>query len=515
MMKREIIIILILIVFGTVNAQNYYMETPEGFGEGATGGGDAAPTIVTTYNDLKSKIASSSAAVILVSGEITIPDGGIISAIVKNKTILGLPGARLISTSQTQSGSGTLYLQDGSENVIIRNLIFEGPGAYDTDGRDNLCSDGCIKLWVDHCEFQDGTDGNFDLKGNTDNVTISWCKFTYLKPPTPGGPGGSDDHRFSDLVGSSSSAAPSDGHYSITFQNCYWADGCRERMPRARNAELHILNCYYNTTVSSSLAFGIGGGINNSTCYVEKTNFARISNVYKEYTSDGGSVDINFVDCLKGTSDHGTVNKPTYTYTALPVEDVEMYLTNESCGAGATLLVNEDGQISTICDGTLIYDLTAETIGTGVGTIELSPEGGSYEIGTIVTLTARSGENSYFIGWGGDIDETKWQTTVTVEDDINITANFEMLESQPKLFTESVKCYPLYVSKTFYIEFPNSLSGEAFIKVYSLTGAKVMTLSQEIVSNKVYLDVSNLTRGIYFCSISANNMETVQKFVKK
>ena len=80
-----------------------------------------------------------------------------------------------------------------------------------------------------------------------DNTTISWCKFTYLKPAIAGGSGGSNDHRFSDLIGSGATDFPSDGHYSITFQNCYWADGCKERMPRARNAEIHLLNCYYNT----------------------------------------------------------------------------------------------------------------------------------------------------------------------------------------------------------------------------------------------------------------------------
>ena len=165
--------------------------------------------------------------VILVSGTITC---SYTSETLTNKTIIGLKGVRLVNTNQTTTGSGILYLKPGSNNVIIRNLIFEGPGAYDVDGRDNLTSE-CTNLWVDHCEFQDGTDGNFDNKGAGDNTTISWCKFTYLKPAKAGGPGGADDHRFTNLVGSSKSDFPTDGHYSITFQNCYWAEGCKERMP--------------------------------------------------------------------------------------------------------------------------------------------------------------------------------------------------------------------------------------------------------------------------------------------
>ncbi|MEZ4891416.1 MAG: T9SS type A sorting domain-containing protein [Saprospiraceae bacterium] len=332
------------------NAQNYYTASAEGFGAAATGGGNAAPVVVSTYNELKSKILDANTPVVLVSGTITIPDGGQISSIVQNKTILGLPGARLINNTKTQSGSGVLYLKPGSSNVIIRNLTFEGPGAYDVDGRDNLTSDGCVNLWVDHCEFQDGIDGNFDIKGKSDNVTVSWCKFTYLKPPTSGGSGGANDHRYTNLVGSGSSDAPNDLHYSITFQNCYWANGCRERMPRARNGELHILNCYYNTDVSSSTALGLGGGVNNLSCYVENCDFASIGTVYKNYSSsDGGTVAVNFTGCLNGVANVGSVSAPGYAYTAYPATEVATHVANGNCGAGATLQITEMGEISSPC----------------------------------------------------------------------------------------------------------------------------------------------------------------------
>lgn len=340
---------LIIFVLGLTNlsAQNYFMSAPEGFGAAATGGGNAIPVTVSTYADLTAKLKLTTPQVILVSGTIACTYA---SVLVNDKTIIGLPGARLVSTDQTAAGSGILSLKPGSNNIIIRNLIFEGPGAYDVDGRDNLTSEA-TNIWVDHCEFQDGMDGNFDNKGAADNVTVSWCKFTYLKAPKPGGSGGADDHRFSDLVGSAKSDFPSDGHYSITFKNCYWADGCRERMPRARNAELHILNCYYNTSVTSSLAIGLGGGDKNSTCYVEGTDFAQIGTAFKNYIStDGGTVGIVFLNSLKAPADYGeTVTKPSYTYTTLPVADLAGYITNTSCGSGATLQVSASGVISTSC----------------------------------------------------------------------------------------------------------------------------------------------------------------------
>lgn len=328
------------------------MATPQGYASNATGGGNTTPVVVTNYTAFKNALQSTSSAnsVIIVSGTI---ECVYTSVLLTNKTILGLPGAKLRNiqitpgnSSTSAANSGILNIKPGSNNVIIRNLIFEGPGAYDVDGRDNLTNEG-TNVWVDHCEFQDGMDGNFDNKGQADNVTISWCKFTYLKPAIAGGSGGSNDHRFTNLVGSSSTDAPADGHYSITFQNCYWASGCKERMPRARNAQLHLLSCYYNTGISNSKAIGLGGGINNTTCYVENTNFSNISNVYTSYIStDGGTVALNFNNCLNGASNIGSVAAPTYTTTPNPVNDVVNYLTDSTCGAGATLNITTSGAVA-------------------------------------------------------------------------------------------------------------------------------------------------------------------------
>lgn len=76
--------------------QSYFLTLPKVFGSATTGGGNASVT-VTNYTNLKSNMTASDARVILVSGEITIPSGQPISAVIKNKTIIGLPGAKLIN----------------------------------------------------------------------------------------------------------------------------------------------------------------------------------------------------------------------------------------------------------------------------------------------------------------------------------------------------------------------------------------------------------------------------------
>lgn len=455
-MKKIALVITILLFVNNITGQNYYMPTPEGFGAAATGAG--TPTVsntvtVSTYSALSNALNSTSAAnsVILVSGTI---DCVYTSVSLTNKTIIGLPGAKLRNTQITignsvtsGANSGILYIKSGSKNVIIRNLIFEGPGAYDVDGRDLLTSEG-KDIWVDHCEFQDGMDGNFDIKGAADNTTVSWCKFTYLKPAIAGGSGGSNDHRFTNLVGSGIDDMPSpDGRFSVTFKNCYWAEGCKARMPRARNAELHVLNCYYKTTASGASAIGLGAGDSGTTCYVENCNFEQITTISSPVTEGSGTTSVKFDGCTKGITptavtglDKLTATKPTYTYTVLPVANVASYVSNASCGAGATLNVTATGVISSNCPNLGIEDHTLKL---------------------------------------GEL-------------------------------------YPTTVDSILNIDLSDNASGEAIINIFSASGANVFSYATKVsASEKLSLNVAELAKGFYLCKLKIDEKVSTWKFIKK
>jgi len=322
----------------------YYMSSPVGFAEGTTGGGTptASNTVtVTTSAELISAL-SGNKSVILLSGSITTSR---IQCTASNISLIGLPGAKLVNLTQTADGSGILHLKSGS-NVIIRNIIFIGPGAYDVDGWDCLTNKGCTKLWVDHCEFQDGMDGNFDNTNSADNITVSWCKFTYLKPPKAGGSGGSNDHRFTNLVGGSDSDTPSDGYYSITWLNCWWADGCVDRMVRARNAKNDMLNCYWNSTVASK-NIHLSPEDNGTYIYVENGVF-KCSGDIVNFEKTGNN-NVKFVNCTGGGANTGSVPAPTYSWSSTPASSVVSMVTNTTCGAGATLKVTTAGALSSGC----------------------------------------------------------------------------------------------------------------------------------------------------------------------
>jgi pectate lyase len=333
----------------------FVMTCPEGHGEGTTGGG--IPTLtntitVSTASALKSALTGQK-SVILVSDTISTSR---MDVIVTNKTIIGLPGATLINNDRTGGGSGILYLKAGSKNVIIRNLSFQGAGAYDADGWDLLTNKGCTKLWVDHCDFKDGVDDCFDNSNSADSITVSWCKFSYLIPPLAGGSGGSADHRFANLVGGSDTDSPIDNHYSITWKNCWWADGVVDRMVRARNAELHFINCYWNSK-DTKHCISLTGGNKGTTCYVEGGVFACPG--IPAGLDGTQSMSIKFEDCTKngvlvttptlggGARNSTNVTKPAYKYTVSPSNQVVDAVTNTTYGAGATLQVSNEGFVST------------------------------------------------------------------------------------------------------------------------------------------------------------------------
>ena len=191
-MKRFLLCLMSVVTLSFANAVNYCAPQSWGFaGTSVTGGGSATPTLVSNESQLATALNTKN-SVILITQDITVTNH--ISSDKSNLTIMALPGKKLISNKQNKDESGILYLK--GNNILIRNVTFVGPGAYDCDGWDNLCLDKATNVWVDHCDFQDGCDGNFDIKGKSDNITVTWCRFRYLKEPKAGGSGGADDHRF-------------------------------------------------------------------------------------------------------------------------------------------------------------------------------------------------------------------------------------------------------------------------------------------------------------------------------
>ena len=447
---------------GTVN---YCAGKAIGYGASATGGGNATPVLVSTVDELETAMTAKAASVVIITQDLTFTTHLSITA--SNKTLLALPGVKLTSAIQNKDNSGILYIKD-SKNIILRNLTFVGPGAYDCDGWDLLCFDGVTNAWVDHCDFQDGCDGNFDNKGETDNITVTFCRFRYLKKPKAGGSGGTDDHRFSNLLGSSSKDKPSDGTYNMTWAYCWWDEGCVERMLRCRNASLHFLNCYWNSSVAHYYI-----GPENADCYVEGCNFE--GSVEKKkifYENYDGTNGVKFVNCASANgvpsniSDRSVVT-PSYTYTALTAAEAKTTVTNTTCGAGATLTVTTAGAVSSSCDSSVTPDPTPDP----------DPDTDPEPSGDITYNFS----DAQFDNLVGDITSTVTTGGLTI---VATSSNKVTIDENTKTYNTLSFSRRLKLSGTMgtdyrYVEF--AVTGACKIEVYGMSGNSNNTRSLKLL----------------------------------
>jgi pectate lyase len=283
-----------------------------------TGGGNATPTLVSTASALTNALSASGSAVIIITQNIEMP---YTSVKVTNKTILALPGVKLYSNEQTASTSGILYFKSGSNNVIMRNLTFEGPGAYDCDGRDNLCFDGATNIWVDHCDFVDGTDGNLDINTRSDFITISWCTFSYTDR--------SFIHMNTNLIGANDNPSQGIDNLNVTYANCIWGYKCDQRMPMVRFGNIHVLNCYYNCPGNSAAVNPRRDSeVLLEGCYFEKG----VKNIFHERDSRAYQMKDNIFRETFKPKNKGTVTMP-YKYEVIPPKILPSVLTGTG-GAG-------------------------------------------------------------------------------------------------------------------------------------------------------------------------------------
>ena len=238
------------------------------------------------------------------------------------KTIIEMTG----DTQERYRESGILSLR-GCRNIIIRNIVFVGPGAIDVGGNDLIsCVHGTKNCWIDHCAFTDGMDGNFDITGMSDFITVSWCTFSYTEH--------SYMHQNTNLVGYGDREVP--GFLNITFAFNWWGTGCKQRMPMGRAGRIHMLNNYYSSTTASNCI----NPRKNSEFLIEGNYF---ETGVKHYYSQNSATAVtwttdNYIAEAKQlpASIAYTVTVP-YDYAVAPVADVPAMV---KAKAGATLFYN-------------------------------------------------------------------------------------------------------------------------------------------------------------------------------
>ncbi|MFE3846077.1 PKD domain-containing protein [Thermoplasmatota archaeon] len=159
-------------------------------------------------------------------------------------------------------------------------------------------------------------------------------------------------------------------------------------------------------------------------------------------TDDSPTVTITFQTYTLGTSmsgsGSGTIevspSGPTYvhgttaTLWANASGDSDFVLWSGDLGGSTTpttLYMDDDKNVDAQFD-LKGYTLGTSMSGSGSGTLEVSPSGPTYVHGTTVTLWANASIGSTFDGWSGDLGGSTTPTTLYMDDNKNVDAEFSL-----------------------------------------------------------------------------------------
>ena len=262
--------------FASFNMSDYipsdWEQSPTGFGRNTTGCGSnpnkiweikSAGDVKDVNDDLENN------QLILINGHVDVRNVGkkddmkISVKDKKNITIIGINDAVF---------SGSISVGGSSNNVIIRNIFFEGM-FEDGDTEDSIKDkkngdlvtirgEDVKNIWVDHCTFIKSADGLIDMTRGATNITVSWC---ILGDPTKSrnrkdgnSSKKSTTHHKVMLIGAGDySDGGSDEETAmkvqITIHHC-WFPG-NSRNPRIRYARpIHLYNNFYDQNSMYTIA---------------------------------------------------------------------------------------------------------------------------------------------------------------------------------------------------------------------------------------------------------------------
>lgn len=284
-----------------------------GFGDPATGGGmipETDPSYRKVYapGDLRLALANNNTKVIEIMNDLNLGWNEIgatnQTGAFRQSTAASLHPVLMasgITTIDIQNKNGlTIFSANGAtirhgefnikraHNLLVRNLKFDelwewdeaDKGDYDSKDWDFITigdAGACTNVWIDHCDFTKAYDGVLDIKGGTNNVTISWCRFL----SDDGGPDSFVRRQFlyfetntvattmydflrtngfsvediiaiarpqkkGHLVGATELNAANAG-LKVTLHHNYYLN-MQDRMPRLRAGNAHAYNLYVNNT---------------------------------------------------------------------------------------------------------------------------------------------------------------------------------------------------------------------------------------------------------------------------
>lgn len=194
----------------------------------------------------------------------------------------------------------------------------------------------------------------------------------------------------------------------------------------------------------------------------------------------------------------------------------EFALFNRSTGA-----VVDQGNLDALMEGADITPVTSYTLSStsnGSGSISFDPTGGTYEAGTTVTVTATADSGWTFSSWSGDLSGSDNPTTITVNSNKSITANFveEDTGGSGTILGElddqsNFELYPNPVAGgRFFIELPSGMV-DATIRIIDVQGKLVHS---QVLEGKKNVEIrTRLKAGIYVVDVRSGSDGMTTKLI--
>ncbi|MFY0625552.1 MAG: polysaccharide lyase family 7 protein [Reichenbachiella sp.] len=236
-------------------------------------------------------------------------------------------------------------------------------------------------------------------------------------------------------------------------------------------------------------------------------------------TADASDVDgsIAKVEFFRGTTKLGEDNSSPYSYLWNNVSEGSYTLTTTATDNEGATTTSEEIDI-TINPVPEQYTLTSDI--TGDGTVTLNPAGGVYDDGTEVTLTAEANDGSLFDNWSGDASGTSNVTTVIMNADKSVTAEFseEVLSIETATKEDSgLTAYPNPFSGTTTFHYELSSPANVELSIYNFLGQRIDRLikaSQNSgIQNIVWHPANDLRSGIYLAKIQIGHKTSTFRIV--
>ena len=221
-------------------------------------------------------------------------------------------------------------------------------------------------------------------------------------------------------------------------------------------------------------------------------------------TTNNGVVTTNS-NPTNGTYDDGTV----VALTATPNTGYQFDgWSGDATGTTNPLNITMDADKNVTAMFSLIQYTLTTTASNGTISADIQPTNGTYDYGTVITLTATPNAGFDFVNWTGDDTSSTNPLAITMNSNISLNAVFSATANiNDEKFDNLVSVFPNPVNDILYLKIERSEIKT--IEIYNLLGKKVKSIKSKVIN------VKNLPNGIYIVKIISINDEISTKKVVK